>query len=129
VKTTVQERRVNVDGLCIRYFTAGCDDPPLILIHGDGESAIDWSWVIPGLAVNTCVYALDLPGSGDSAKPNREYSPEFFAQFMVKFLDALEIERAIVVGNSLGGLIALRLALSHPEKVAALVLVDRLCSP
>jgi pimeloyl-ACP methyl ester carboxylesterase len=66
----------------------------------------------------------DLPGSGGSAGPPAErYSPAFFGRFVGAFLDALGVDRAAVVGNSLGGLAALRFALSEPERVAALGLV------
>ncbi len=124
MKTTVEERRINVGGLTIRYFTAGNDGLPLVLLHGDATSALDWSWVLPTLAATHRVYAPDFPGFGDSAKPSIEYSPEFLKQFLVDFLNALGIERAVLVGNSLGGQVSLRCALSHPEQVAALVLVD-----
>ena len=124
MKTAVKERRINVGGLSTRYLKAGNEGLPLVLLHGDSDSSIDWSWVLPALAATHRVYAPDFPGFGDSAKPNVIYSPEFLVQFVVDFLTALEIERAIIVGNSLGGLVALRLALSRPEQVAALVLVD-----
>ena len=124
MKTAIEERRINVGGLTTRYFTAGNDGLPLVLLHGDSASALDWSWVLPKLGATHQVYAPDFPGFGESAKPNREYSLEFFKQFLGDFLDALGIERAVLVGNSLGGLISLRFALSHPEQVAALVLVD-----
>ncbi len=120
----VEERRINVGGLTTRYFTAGNDGLPLVLLHGVSASALDWSWVLPKLAARHRVYAPDFPGYGESAKPNREYTPEFLKQFVVDFLDALGIERAVLVGNSLGGLVSLRFALSRPEQVAALVLVD-----
>ena len=124
MKTEVEERRINVSGLTIRYFKAGNDGLPLVLLHGDSASALDWSWVLPNLAATHCVYAPDFPGFGDSAKPSLDYTPEFLKQFLVDFLDALGIERAVLVGNSLGGQVALRFALSRPEQVAALVLVD-----
>lgn len=124
MKTAVEEQRINVGGLTTRYFTAGNDGLPLVLLHGDGDSALDWSWVLPMLAATHRVYAPDLPGAGDSAKPNREYSPEFLAQFAIDFLSAIGIERAVLVGNSLGGLVALHVALSRSEQVAALALVD-----
>ena len=63
-------------------------------------------------------YAPDLPGFGGSDKPAADYSPAFFARFVAAYLDALGVERAAVAGNSLGGLVALRLALSKPERVA-----------
>src|SRR4028119_2367173 len=124
MKTAIEERRINVNGFTTRYFSAGNEGLPLVLLHGDSASALDWSWVLPKLGATHQVYAPDFPGFGESAKPNREYSPEFLRQFLVDFLDALGIERAILVGNSLGGLVALRFALLHSEKVAALVLVD-----
>jgi len=119
----VEKRDVEVDGLPIRYLTAG-EGPPLVLLHGAGDNALDWRWVMPDLAVTHRVYAPDLPGSPDSARPAADYSPAFFERFVAGFLDALDIGRATFVGNSFGGLVALRLALSEPSRVTALVLVD-----
>jgi 2-hydroxy-6-oxonona-2,4-dienedioate hydrolase len=93
------------------------------LLHGVGDNAFDWQWVMPTLARTRRVYALDLPGSGGSTKPDVDYSPAFFTQFLSAFLDSLEIERTAVVGSSLGGLVSLRLALSQPSRVSALGLV------
>ncbi len=117
----VEERSVEVGGASIRYLAAG-EGSPLVLLHGVGTSALEWNRAIPALAHGRSVYALHLlePESGDGAG----YSPASFAGFVAKFLDALEIERATVVGNSLGGLVALRLALSNPSRVDALGLVD-----
>ena len=119
----IEERNVEVDGLPIRYLSAGTG-PPLVLLHGAGDNALDWRWVMPALATAHCVYAPDLPGTPDSARPTADYSPAFFERFVAGFLDVLGIERATFVGNSLGGLIALRLVLSGPARVTALVLVD-----
>jgi 2-hydroxy-6-oxonona-2,4-dienedioate hydrolase len=123
-ETATEEKYIDVSGLNIRYWTAGNNDPPLVLLHGVGESAIDWSWVLPKLANNRRVLAVDFPGFGESDKPNRDYSLDFLTQFLAEFLKTLQIHRAVLVGNSLGGIIALRLALLKPEQVAALVLVD-----
>jgi pimeloyl-ACP methyl ester carboxylesterase len=95
-----------------------------VLLHGAGDNALDWRWVMPALAATHRVYAPDLPGSPDSARPPADYSPAFFERFVANFLGALDIERAAMVGNSLGGLVALRLALSEPARVKALILVD-----
>ena len=119
----VEERRIEVDGLPIHYLEAGTG-PPLVLLHGAGDNALDWRWVMPHLAATHRVYAPDLPGSPDSARPPADYSPNFFERFVAGFLDTLEIRPATFVGNSLGGLIALRLALSEPARVTAMVLVD-----
>ncbi len=119
----VEERNVEVGGLPIRYLSAGAG-PPLVLLHGAGENALDWRWVMPDLAATHRVYAPDLPGSPTSARPAADYSPAFFQRIVAGFLDALRIESAAMVGNSLGGLTAMRLALFEPARVTALVLVD-----
>lgn len=116
------EQNIVVDGLPTRHLTAG-EGPPLVLLHALGESALDWRWVLPALARTHRVYAVDLPGFGYSAKPSAEYSPAFFARFVGAYLDALGLESPAVVGNSIGGLAALRLALSEPARVGALGLV------
>ncbi len=117
----LREQRIDVDGLPTRYLTAGDVGPPLLLLHGVGDDALDWRWVMPSLARSHRVYAPDLPGSGGSAGPeDADYSPVFFERSVSSFMDALGVERAAVVGNSLGGLVALRLALSEPERVTAL---------
>jgi pimeloyl-ACP methyl ester carboxylesterase len=119
----VEKRQTTVEGLRTSYLTAG-EGAPLVLLHALGDSALDWSWVLPALARTQRVYALDLPGFGDSTKPAGDYAPAFFARFVAAFLDTLGIEQTAVVGNSLGGLVALRLALAEPTRVTALSLVD-----
>jgi pimeloyl-ACP methyl ester carboxylesterase len=123
VNVAVEAQSVEIDRLPIRYLSVG-EGPPLVLVHGAGDNSLDWRWVLPALARKHRVYALDLPGSPDSARPAADYSPAFFERFVAAFVDALGIGRATFVGNSLGGLIALRLALSEPARVTALVLVD-----
>ena len=88
-----------------------------------GTSAGEWSRVLPGLALNHRVYAVDLPGYDGSYEPP-DYAPAFTASFVGSFLDAVGVESAVVVGNSFGGLAALHLALSEPARVSALVLSD-----
>jgi 4,5:9,10-diseco-3-hydroxy-5,9,17-trioxoandrosta-1(10),2-diene-4-oate hydrolase len=123
MNVTVEKQDVEIDGMPIRYL-AGGEGPSLVLLHGAGDNALDWQWVMPTLAATHRVYAPDLPGSPESARPAADYSPAFFERFVAAFVDALDIGRATFVGNSLGGLIALRLALSEPERAGALVLVD-----
>src|SRR5215217_2357888 len=123
MNVTVEKQDVEIDGMPIRYL-AGGEGPSLVLLHGAGDNALDWRWVMPTLAATHRVYAPDLPGSPESARPAADYSPAFFERFVAAFIDALGIAQATFVGNSLGGLIALRLALSEPARVRALVLVD-----
>ena len=119
----VEERRVDVDGTSVGYLVAG-EGPPMVLLHGAGDDSLDWRWVLPVLARTRRVYAPDLPGSGNSDRPVADYSPAFFERFVAAFMDALGLGRATLVGNSLGGLVALRLALSEPARADSLVLVD-----
>jgi pimeloyl-ACP methyl ester carboxylesterase len=123
MNVTVEKQDLEIDGMPIRYLAAG-EGPPVVLLHGAGDNALDWRWVMPTLAASHRVYAPDLPGSPDSARPAADYSPAFFERFVTAFLDALDIGQATFVGNSLGGLLALQLALSEPERADALVLVD-----
>ena len=119
---SIEEHTVDVEGITTRYFAAGAG-PPLVLLHGDAESAFDWSWTLPALARTRRVYAPDLPGSGETAKPVADYYPAFLELFAASFLDTVGVGRAALVGNSLGGLVALRLALAEPARVGSLVLV------
>jgi len=122
VNAAIAERTIDIEGLRTRYLTAG-SGPPLVLVHGVGSSAGEWSWVLPALARDHLVYAIDLPGFEGTAKPP-DYSPAFSARFVGAFLDALRVDRPAVIGNSLGGLVALHLALCDPGRLSALVLSD-----
>ena len=123
MSASIEEHSVDVEGITTRYFAAGAG-PPLLLLHGDAESAFDWSWTLPALARTRRVYAPDLPGfAGETAKPVADYSPASLERFAASFLDTVGVGRAALVGNSLGGLVALRLALAEPARVGSLVLV------
>jgi 2-hydroxy-6-oxonona-2,4-dienedioate hydrolase len=116
------EKTVEVQELSTRYLVAG-EGPPMVLLHGVGTSAGEWSWALPELARSHRVYALDLPGYDGSFEPP-DYAPAFTASFIGSFLDAVGVDSAVVVGNSFGGLVALHLALSEPARVSALILSD-----
>jgi pimeloyl-ACP methyl ester carboxylesterase len=121
VEAKIEAGSVVVEGVVARYLMAG-EGPALVLLHGDGDSKFSWSWVLPTLARSHRVYALDLPGFAGAKLP--DYTPARFARFVGGFLDVLGIAQAAVIGNSLGGLVALRLALTAPGRVSALGLVD-----
>ncbi len=127
VNVTIEERTVVLSGfraeLSTHYLVAG-EGPPLVLLHGVGDSADTWRHVIPALARTHRVYAPSFPGSGRSAKPSIDYSPALLSVFLQRFLDTLAIERPVIVGNSMGGLVAARFALSAPTGVTGLCLVD-----
>ena len=105
------------------YVVAG-EGAPIILLHGVGDSAYAWQWVMRPLSRAYRVYAVSFPGFGDSAKPDAPYAPEFFVDFTAAFMDAMRIEKSMLVGNSLGGLVAMLMAFRKPERVSALTLVS-----
>ncbi len=119
----VQTRHTSVDGRAVEYLVAG-DGPVLVLLHGDGETARDWRWVMPGLAAaGHRVLALSLPGHGGSASAD-SYAQEDLADWLASVLEALGLDRATVIGNSIGALMGLHLTLRRPDLVERLVLVD-----
>ncbi|MDP9433867.1 MAG: alpha/beta hydrolase [Actinomycetota bacterium] len=119
----VRTQHVQVDGRAVEYLVAGAG-PVVVLLHGDGETARDWQWVMPGLAAaGHHVLALSLPGHGGSASAD-SYAQEDLSAWLASVLEALDLDRATVVGNSIGALMALHLALDRPERVERLVLVD-----
>lgn len=98
--------------------------PPVILIHGLGATKVSLLPTVVALADRFRMVALDLPGFGDSVKPLRApYHAPFFARAVLHLMDALEVRRAHVIGNSLGARAALELGLCHPERVGRLVLL------
>ncbi len=96
----------------------GADTPPLLLIHGAGGSHLDWPRELR--VMNALV--PDLPGHGSSTGKGR-YTVESYVEDCIGLLDALGLHRVIPLGFSLGGAVALRLALNHPAYVAGLVLL------
>jgi 4,5:9,10-diseco-3-hydroxy-5,9,17-trioxoandrosta-1(10),2-diene-4-oate hydrolase len=119
----VDERYVNIDGISTRYVVEGRGSP-VLLIHGFGEFLEVWGYNISPLSGHFTVYALDLPGHGLSEEPRADYTLDYAARFVADFMKTLEIERASLVGHSLGGLLCLKVAIDFPEKVNKLVLVD-----
>ena len=107
----------------VRYRRCG-EGPAVLLIHGMAGSSNTWREVMPLLAHGYDVIAPDLLGHGESAKPLGDYSLGAFASGLRDFLGALEVERATIVGQSLGGGVAMQLAYQHPELAERLVLVN-----
>jgi 2-hydroxy-6-oxonona-2,4-dienedioate hydrolase len=116
-------RSAKVFGQTIRYYDVGSGSP-LVLIHGIGGDADDWAFVLNALASKHRVIALELLGFGRSAKPHIDYTIAGYVEVLGRFLHALGIERAALVGHSLGGWIAAAFALASPQAVDKLVLVD-----
>lgn len=107
----------------IRYYEAG-QGPVVILLHGLGAVKEVWMPTLAALAPRFHVYAIDQIGFGHSDKPLLEYKIATFVDFLQGFMQAQNIAKATLVGNSLGGWIALDFAVQHPDMVDKLVLVD-----
>ena len=125
----VQSRYVKAGGYRMHYFEAsppnGRPGTPLLLVHGLGARAEDWQAMIPALAAKGFhVYAPDLLGYGRSPQPDVNYSIAIQETAVMQFMQAVGLSRADVGGWSMGGWIAMKLALDHPELVDRLVVYD-----
>lgn len=128
--TPLPVQHVTIQGVDVAYVDSGGDGPPLVLVHGLSSYLSFWEHQIPALARDHRVIALDLPGYGQSGRvdPDQDawtkpaYTPPWYAGIVADLMGAVGAPQAVVVGHSMGGQIAMTLALDHPERVRALVL-------
>lgn len=122
------ERTVEVDGLPVRYFesspASSVGEETLVLLHGLGDSAETWARVMPGLAHERRVLAPDLAGFGRAPVPREGMRLSVLVRYLEGFLDALGVGRVVLVGNSLGGAVAMRYAAKNPGRVQRLFLLN-----
>lgn len=119
------EKTVLVFGAKINYVETGDPaKPTVILLHGLGGSLANWQLTIPALSPNFHVIALDQIGFGKSDKPFLKYRVGTYADFLDKFMSELKIDKASLVGNSMGGWIAGLMAIKYPNRVQKIVLAD-----
>ena len=127
-RSGVKSDYVEAAGYRLHYFEAAPPNDggtPLVLVHGLGARGEDWAAMIPALAAQGFhVYAPDLLGYGRSPRPDVDYSIPLEEQTVVNFMLAMHVPRADVDGWSMGGWIAMKLALDHPEMVDRLVIDD-----
>jgi pimeloyl-ACP methyl ester carboxylesterase len=124
-------KRLRVGDIEMAYEEAGSGERPFVLVHGFTGSRDDFSDVLPELGELGHTVILDQRGHGDSTN-TRDRSTYHFAQLqedLLGFLDAMGIERCNLLGHSMGGVVSLRFALDHPERVASLVLMDTTPGP
>jgi pimeloyl-ACP methyl ester carboxylesterase len=125
----VESRYVDVDGYKVHYFEAtppaSAPEVPLVLIHGLGSRGEDWSPMMPTLAAaGFHVYVPDLLGFGRSPQPDVDYSISLQEKTVLDFMNTMHIQHADVGGWSMGGWVALKLTLDHPDRVDRLVVYD-----
>jgi pimeloyl-ACP methyl ester carboxylesterase len=113
----------DIDGVRIHYQEKGTGTP-LVLIHGYASSTYSWKDVFEPLAQSFHVIAVDLKGFGFSGKPDGDYSRRAQAVLVEHLLQHLNIQKAWLGGNSMGGEVALNVALANPQRVAGLILID-----
>lgn len=117
---------LDVDGMRLSCLTAGDNGSPVVLLHGAGldSATLSWGEVIGPLAVHHRLFAPDLPGYGKSERPATQYTIDFYVTVLKHVLEILHLDQVSLVGLSMGGAIALALALDTPSLVEKLVLVD-----
>ncbi len=119
----IRERQVEIDGRRLNFAEIGGGSPAFVLIHGMGGCWQHWRETIPFLAQRGRVLSIDLPGFGRSEPPAGGISLDGYADTAAALCRALDVERAVILGHSMGGPIALRFATRHVDLTEALVLV------
>ncbi|TMK19011.1 MAG: alpha/beta fold hydrolase [Actinobacteria bacterium] len=120
--TAPQDRTVYANGLPVSIVEAGRGDP-VLLLHGLGATKASFLPTLMALSKDHRVIAPDLLGHGDTAKPLVRYDAPTFARFVQSLMDALDIERADLIGNSMGGRISLEVAMTTPDRVRSVTLL------
>ena len=120
---------IELNGINVHYKKWGEGEPTFILLHGFGASLFSWREVIEPLSKFGTVIAYDRPAFGLTERPlewegDNPYGLQAQTDLVIALMDELDIEKAILVGNSAGGTISMQAALQHPERVQALILVD-----
>lgn len=122
---------IDLDGITIHYKKMGAGEPVYILLHGFGASTYSWREVMPPLSQTGTVIAYDRPAFGLTDRPMpgewqgpSPYSYAYQTEMVIRLMDDLGIEKAVLVGNSAGGTVAAAAALKYPQRVTGLVLVD-----
>ena len=129
--TDDDSRFVEINGINVHYKQHGSGEPVMILLHGFGASTFSWREVMQPLTSAGTVIAFDRPAFGLTERPmpgewegESPYALNSQIELLIGLMDRFGVERAVLIGNSAGGTVAVATALVHPERVSALVLVD-----
>ncbi len=115
-------QHTQVGELDIAFIDSGGEGTPIVFVHGLSSSMGFWEYQIEELAKTHRVLALDLPGYGASGRPDAPCTPPWYADVVADWMFAVGVERATLVGHSMGGQIVMEVALRHPERAERLVL-------
>jgi pimeloyl-ACP methyl ester carboxylesterase len=121
-RSPFEQKQVILYGQKINYLETG-SGPKVILLHGLGDDLGVWEQTIPALRENFHVYALDQLGFGRSDKPAINYRIQVLVEYLKAFCDKAGVDKATLVGNSMGGWVAAAFAQAYPDRVEKLVLV------
>lgn len=131
-KTTIADapsRYAKLDGARVHYKSFGKGREALVFVHGWTCNMDFWRAQVPAFEAKTRVIAIDLPGHGQSDKPHVDYSMDFFARSVDAVLQDAGVERAVLVGHSMGTPVIRQFYRKYPNKTLALVLVDGALRP
>jgi 2-hydroxy-6-oxonona-2,4-dienedioate hydrolase len=124
MKLAFRQDYVDAGGISTRYVQAGDPDaPPLIMLHGTGSSWECFCATLESHARHFNCLAIDMAGSGFSERPDEPYEIGFYVDHVLKFMDAMKIERASFIGVSLGAWVTSRLVVDHPERADRITLL------
>ena len=121
--SAIESLKLRVCNHQVHYLMAG-DGPPVVLLHGGASNSADWEETVAALSRRYSLYAPDLIGFGLSEKAKSGYYFSDFLEFMLEFIQALDLDSPVLVGHSFGGRVCLEVAFRYPERVRKLVLVD-----
>lgn len=121
----VIERQLDLSSVPTAVLEGG-EGPPVVFLHGPGESATNWRWTIPDVATSHRVVVPDLPAHGSSGTGNRALDADLTVAWLDELLERTCAEPPVVVGHVIGGAIAARYAARRPGRLRGLVLVDSL---
>jgi pimeloyl-ACP methyl ester carboxylesterase len=119
-----QSRFAQLDGMRVHYQNYGKGDEALVFVHGWTCNANFWKANVPAFTGATRVIAVDLPGHGESDKPQVTYSMDLFARAINAVLEDAKVERAVLVGHSMGTPVIRQFYRKYPARTRALVIVD-----
>lgn len=122
-ETSPQPEKVQIGGRTVRYLKLGDGGTPAVLIHGFGGDLNNWLFNHADLAAHRTVWALDLPGHGESGKAVETGSAEELADSVIAFMEDRGIGNAHLIGHSMGALVAMNVAAKAPARVASLALI------